>query len=158
MATSDKNLELFQGPLPDGSLFKIDIVVAEWNFEVTGRLLQGAIRGLKDSGMPEHAIHTIYVPGTYELSLAAQKSAMKEHCDAVICLGCVVQGETRHFDFICDAAANGIMNVGLKYNKPVIFGVLTTSNQQQALERAGGTHGNKGYEAAVTALKMLQIK
>ena len=84
--------------------------------------------------------------------------AERSDIDAVICLGCVIQGETRHFDFICDAVANGITNVNLKYNKPVIFGVLTTDNMKQALDRAGGRHGNKGDEAAATAIKMLAIK
>jgi len=88
--------------------------------------------------------------------LAAQHFAGQEAVHAVITLGCVVQGETRHFDFICDAAANGIMRVGLDYHKPVVFGVLTTQNQEQALERAGGRHGNKGWEAAITALRMLE--
>ena len=84
--------------------------------------------------------------------------AQRDDVDAVICLGCVIQGETRHFDFICDAVAHGITDVGLKYNKPVIFGVLTTDNMKQALDRAGGKHGNKGDEAAATAIKMLAIK
>ena len=96
-----------------------------------------------------------YVPGSFELTLGAQFEAQKDDVHAVICLGCVIQGDTRHFDFICDAVANGITNVGLKYNKPVVFGVLTTDNLQQALDRAGGKHGNKGEEAAIVAIKML---
>ena len=95
------------------------------------------------------------MPGSFELPLAAQWMAQVEEIDAVVCLGCVIQGETRHFDFICQAVAQGIIEVGLKYNKPVIFGVLTPSTQQQALDRAGGKHGNKGDEAAITAIKML---
>ena len=95
------------------------------------------------------------VPGTFELSGAADIMLNKHtDLDAVICLGCVIQGETKHFDFICDAVANGITNVSIKYSKPVIFGVLTTNDEQQAIDRAGGKHGNKGDEAAITALKM----
>jgi len=95
-------------------------------------------------------------PGTFELPLGAAYLADNKEIDAILTLGCVVQGETRHFDFICDAAANGVMQLSLTSRKPVIFGVLTTDNQQQALDRAGGVHGNKGYEAAVTAVKMLE--
>jgi 6,7-dimethyl-8-ribityllumazine synthase len=98
------------------------------------------------------------VPGSFELTLGAQWMAQKEAIDAVIALGCVIQGETKHFDFICQAVASGITDVGLKYNKPVIFGVLTTNDKKQAMERAGGKHGNKGDEAAATALNMLAIK
>jgi 6,7-dimethyl-8-ribityllumazine synthase len=98
------------------------------------------------------------VPGSFELPLAAQWSAKKKKIDAVICLGCVIQGETRHFEFINQSVAQGIKDVGLKYNKPVIFGVLTTDNMRQAMDRAGGKHGNKGDEAAITAIKMLAIQ
>jgi 6,7-dimethyl-8-ribityllumazine synthase len=108
-------------------------------------------------GAAEKNIVSVQVPGSFELSLGAQKMAEKTEIDAVICLGCVIQGETRHFDFICQAVADGITNVGLKYNKPVIFGVLTPNTQEQAMDRAGGKHGNKGDEAAITAIKMLAI-
>ena len=97
------------------------------------------------------------VPGSFELSLASQKMAQKSDVDAVICLGCVIQGETRHFEFICQSVAQGLKDVSLKYDKPVIFGVLTTDTTQQALDRAGGKHGNKGDEAAMTAIKMLNF-
>jgi 6,7-dimethyl-8-ribityllumazine synthase len=106
-------------------------------------------------GHPKITSSKKIVPGSYELSLGAQWLAQQEEIDAVICLGCVIQGETPHFDYICQAVANGITNVGLKFNKPVIFGVLTTLNLQQAIDRAGGKHGNKGDEAAATAIKML---
>ena len=99
-----------------------------------------------------------FVPGSYELTLGAQLQLETQDVDAVICLGCVIQGETRHFDFICDAVAHGITNLNIKYLKPVIFGVLTPNNQQQAIDRAGGKHGNKGDEAAATAIKMLALK
>lgn len=134
---------------------KIGLVVSEWNDQVTESLLLAAIEVLKESGAKDKNLTIKYVPGSFELTLGAQYLAAKKDIDAVICLGCVIQGETRHFDFICDAVANGITNVGLKFNKPVIFGVLTTNTLQQALDRAGGKHGNKGEEAAYTAIKML---
>ena len=158
MATGHKNLSDFGDvALPSGKNLKIAIVVSRWNEEVTGALLTGAVEALNEAGVSENNIIITYVPGTFELGLGAQYAAQDSSINAVITLGCVIQGETRHFDFICDAAANGIMNVGLKYNKPVIFGVLTTDSQEQALARAGGKHGNKGVEAAVTALQMLAI-
>ena len=158
MATGHKNLSDFGDvALPSGKNLKIAIVVSRWNEEVTGALLTGAVEALNEAGVGENNIIITYVPGTFELGLGAQYAAQESSINAVITLGCVIQGETRHFDFICDAAANGIMNVGLKYNKPVIFGVLTTDSQEQALARAGGKHGNKGVEAAVTALQMLTI-
>jgi 6,7-dimethyl-8-ribityllumazine synthase len=134
---------------------KIGIVVSEWNDQITDSLLAAAQEVLSNQGAKAKNIIVKYVPGSFELPLAAQFLASKKDIDAVICLGCIIQGETRHFDFISDAVANGITNVGLKYNKPIIFGVLTTSNLQQALDRAGGKHGNKGEGAAITAVKML---
>ena len=131
------------------------IVVSEWNDQVTDALMLAARETLLEHGAQEGKIQLRYVPGSFELTLGAQWEAQKEGIDAVICLGSVIQGETRHFEFICQAVANGIARVGLKYNKPVVFGVLTTDTLQQALDRAGGKHGNKGEEAAVTAIKML---
>ena len=136
---------------------KIGIVVSEWNDQITDSLLLAAHEVLSSHGAKSKNIIIKYVPGSFELPLAAQFLASQKDIDAVICLGCVIQGETRHFDFICDAVANGITSVGLKFNKPVIFGVLTTNNIQQALDRAGGKHGNKGEEAAFTAVKMLSL-
>ncbi len=159
MATELKNLSEFSiEELPDGSSFNIGLVVAEWNAQITGPMMDGAIQTLEKAGVKKKHIATHFVPGTFELPLAAQWFAQKAKIDAVICIGCVIQGETRHFDFICDSVANGIMNVSLKFGKPIIFGVLTTNNLQQALDRSGGKHGNKGVEAAVTALKMLDLQ
>ncbi len=156
MASSLKNLsEYSQKNLTDISQKRFAIVVAEWNEEVTGALLNGAIATLQKEGALEKNIEVKTVPGSYELSLGAQWMAHRANIDAVICLGCIIQGETRHFDFIAQAVAQGITDVSLKYNKPVIFGVLTPDTQQQALDRAGGKHGNKGDEAAITAIKML---
>ncbi len=143
--------------MPDASNVAIGIVVSEWNSEVTGPLLDGALNTLVKHGVNPENIWVENVPGTFELPLGAKYFAEDGDVDAVICIGCVIQGETPHFDFVCDAAANGIMRVGLDYGIPVIFGVLTTLTQEQALDRAGGKHGNKGIEAAVTALRMIRL-
>lgn len=159
MATSLKNLSDHNiSGIQDISGAKFGIVVSEWNEEVTESLFSGALETLLRLGATRENIERVNVPGSFELSLGAQWMAKRPEIDAVIALGCVIQGETRHFDFICQACADGIMQVGLKYDKPVIFGVLTTNNQKQAMDRAGGKHGNKGDEAAVTAVKMLSIR
>ena len=140
--------------LPNKNL-KIGLVTALWNSKITSRLKDGAYETLLDSGIAKDNIKVWDVPGSYELVYAANKLA-NDGYDAVICLGVVIQGETRHFDFICDAVAQGITDVSIKHNIPVAFGVLTTDNENQALERAGGKHGHKGMEAAWTVLKMLE--
>jgi len=133
--------------------FKIGVVTALWNSEITSKLKAGALDTLKKAGITNITVWD--VPGSYELIYGANKLA-SEGLDAVICLGVVIQGETRHFDFICDAVANGIAHVTLQHNIPVAFGLLTTDNQQQAVERSGGKHGHKGEEAAWTVLKLLE--
>ena len=133
--------------------FKIGVVTALWNSEITSKLKQGALDTLQKAGITNITVWD--VPGSYELVYAANKLA-SEGVDAVICLGVVIQGETRHFDFICDAVANGIANIIIQHNIPVAFGLLTTDNQQQAVERSGGKHGHKGEEAAWTVLKLLE--
>ena len=156
MSSALKNLSDFTTDnLPDVSGKTFAIVVSEWNTEVTHALYSGAYDTLLKYGVKEENIISAKVPGSFELSLGAQKMAQQANIDAVICLGCVIQGETRHFDFICQAVADGITNVSLKFDKPVIFGVLTPDTQQQAIDRAGGKHGNKGEEAAFSLLKML---
>lgn len=143
--------------VPDGSPWTIAVVAAEWNPEVTNAMLDGAVSTLLAHGVREENLIVRRVPGTYELSYAADTLAMLDEVDAVICIGCVIQGETRHFEFICQAVSQGLTNVSLATHKPVIFSVLTTNTMEQALDRAGGRHGNKGTEGAVTALKMLQF-
>ncbi len=156
MATSLKSLSQYSDKnILDISGKKFGIVVSEWNEQVTESLFSGALETLLIHGAKKENIFRKNVPGSFELTLGAQWLAELEEIDAVICLGCVIQGETRHFDFICEAVAHGITNVALKYNKPVIFGVLTPDTLQQALDRSGGKHGNKGDEAAITAVKML---
>lgn len=134
---------------------KFAIVVAEWNDDVTEPLYEGAQHALIELGAKKENIRRINVPGSFELPLAAQREASKKNIDGVICIGCVIQGDTPHFDYICQAVSYGIMKVSLKYQKPIAFGVLTTLNKKQALERAGGKLGNKGEEAALTVVKML---
>jgi len=137
---------------------QIVILVSRWNAEITQALLKGAKQVLASTGVPDICITIKEVPGTFELPLGASWALEHLQPDAVICLGCVIQGETRHFDFICDSVAQGIQRVALDYQKPVIFGILTTQNQAQAMERAGGKIGNKGEEAAVAALEMLDLR
>ena len=136
---------------------KFAVIVASWNEDITGALYDGAVESLLSAGVKRSNIIRKAVPGTFELSLGALLMAEKKDISAVICLGCVIQGETPHFDYICQAVSYGITEVGLKTRKPVIFGVLTTLNKKQALERAGGKYGNKGEEAAITALEMLNF-
>ena len=134
---------------------KIGIIISEWNSEITKKLYNGAKKTLIDFGY--NNIITEYVPGSFELPIASQIILEKNSLDAVICLGCVIKGETKHFDFICNTTANGIKDVSLKYNIPVIFGVLTDNNIQQSIDRSGGKYGNKGVEAAISAIKMISI-
>lgn len=136
---------------------KFAIVVAEWNEDVTEALFQGAHDALLKLGVKKENIIRKNVPGSFELPLGAQWMVDQKEVTAVIALGCVIQGDTPHFDYICQAVANGIMKVNLKANKPVAFGVITTLNKKQALERAGGKLGNKGEEAALTVVKMLEF-
>lgn len=145
--------------VPSGEDYCIGIVVAEWNREITDAMAQGAIDTLREHGVEEENIRLVHVPGSFELTTGADMMLSNDfELDAVICIGCVIQGETRHFDFICEAVSQGITNVALKHEKPVIFSVLTANNMQQALDRAGGKHGNKGIEGAVTALKMIHLQ
>jgi 6,7-dimethyl-8-ribityllumazine synthase len=158
MAAKEKNLSTQRVEKKDDVSSKtIAIVISEWNEEITGALYEGTYNTLKENGIKKENIISIHVPGSFELSLGAQKMAKEKSVDAVICLGCVIQGETRHFEFICQSVAQGLKDVALKFDKPVIFGVLTTDTYQQALDRAGGKYGNKGDEAAITAIKMLNI-
>jgi len=154
-----KNLSDYQASeIPNAAGSRIGIVVSEWNSEITNALYQGAVESLERHGVEVTDILTYEVPGSFELPLGAQWLLESEALDAVLCLGCVIQGETRHFDFICDSVSKGIMDLNLKFSKPVIFGVLTTGNLEQALDRAGGKHGNKGVEAALTALQMIGLR
>lgn len=159
MATHLKNLSDFSNvEIPSARDHHFGIVVSHWNEEITEALYKGAYEFLLKHEVEEENITAVKVPGSYELISGADMMLTLKKVDAVICLGCVIQGETRHFDFICDAVAQGLAHVGLKHNKPVIFGVLTTDNLAQAQDRAGGKHGNKGEEAAATAIQMAVLQ
>ena len=140
--------------LPDASGMRVGIVVAEWNSDITFALRDGAIETLLAHGVKDSDIMLRYVPGSFELTAGAQMTAKKNIVDVIICIGCVIRGETPHFDYICQGVTMGLTQVSIKYEIPVVFGVLTTNNIEQALDRAGGKYGNKGVEAAVTAIKM----
>ena len=144
--------------VPSAENMRFGVVVAEWNWEITSALANGAVDTFKKHGATEENISVKYVPGTFELPLGGQYFAELDNVDAVILLGCVIQGDTRHFDYICEGVTQGTKDLNLKYNKPFIFGVLTTNNEQQALDRAGGKLGNKGDEAAITAIKMVALQ
>src|SRR5690606_23672580 len=142
MATQLKGLSDFSHiEIPPAGAYRFGIVVSQWNAEITGALYEGARSCLTAHGALAENIIEVLVPGSFELSSGPDILLSSSNLDAVICLGCVIQGETKHFDFICHAVANGITNVSLKYNKPVVFGVLTTDNLEQAKDRAGGKHG-----------------
>ncbi len=159
MASSEKNLSSYTDKNTSKvSDKKFAVIISEWNDEITDALYQGVAATLAEHGVQKSHIIKKYVPGSFELTLVAQWMAQLDDIDAVICLGCIIKGETKHDEYIANAVAQGITNVGLKYNKPVIFGVLTPNTKQQALDRAGGKHGNKGDEAAITAVKMLGFK
>ncbi|MGL5914431.1 MAG: 6,7-dimethyl-8-ribityllumazine synthase [Bacteroidales bacterium] len=160
MSSAEQNLSQVHRhtTVPSAETMRFGIVVSEWNTDITQALLDGAYKTLVSHGAKEKNIHVKWVPGSYELPLAAQLIADSYKVDAVICLGCVIQGETRHFDFICDAVSNGIMKLNLDYSLPFVFGVLTTNDSAQAKDRAGGKHGNKGDEAALTAIKMINFQ
>ena len=134
------------------------IVVSEWNIDVTSKLLEGAKDELLKAGCSEEDIIVKFVPGAFELALGAQFLCENTDVDGVICLGCIIKGDTPHFDYVSAGTTHAISQVMLEYNTPVAFGVLTTDNLQQAEDRCGGVHGNKGAEAAATAIKMVTLK
>lgn len=140
-----------------GKGLKIGIVAARFNDFIVSKLVDGAVDGLKRHGVNEDDIELSLVPGAYEIPLVAKKMVKNEKYDAVICLGAVIKGSTPHFDYVCAEASKGIASVSLEYEKPVIFGVLTTDSIEQAIERAGTKAGNKGYDAAVSAIEMANI-
>lgn len=156
---STANLSAYNPEIvPDATEMRFGIVVSDWNNEITWSLLEGAVKTLKKHGTTKKNIVVKHVPGSFELTLGAQFLAEYDDLDAVICLGCVIQGETPHFIYICQGVTQGITQLNMEYNIPFIFGVLTTLTQQQAIDRAGGKLGNKGVEAAVTAIKMAALQ
>ncbi len=154
MATKNTNLSHFnKEEVPNAKGLSFGIVVSEWNENITEGLYNGAYDALIECGANASDITRIDVPGSYELVFGA-KVAAKQSPDAIICLGSVIQGETKHFDFVCNAVAMGIKDLNISLDIPVIFGVLTDNTMEQAVNRSGGEHGNKGIEAAITAIKM----
>jgi 6,7-dimethyl-8-ribityllumazine synthase len=158
MATGLFDFKSFNNDIPSAKNMRFGIVVATWNSDITERLLEGAVAGLLKAGCLESNIAVKHVPGTVELTLGAQFFAEYTDVDAVIVLGCVIQGDTRHFDFVCQSVTQGITQLMISWNMPIAFGVLTTDNMQQALDRAGGCLGNKGQEAAATAIQMVALQ
>lgn len=157
MATALSNLSDFNpAEVPSGKNHKIALVVAEWNKQITDNLFLGAKEALVACGVEEQHILRSNVPGSFELVFGAKK-ALEQPVDAVIVIGSVIQGETKHFDFVCQGVTQGIVSLNLSSNRPVVFCVLTDNTLQQAIDRSGGQHGNKGVEAAVTALKMIAL-
>ena len=158
MATANKNLSAYdKTAIPSANDFRFGIVVSEWNETITEGLYEGALEALLDCGAKEENIIRWNVPGSFELTFGAKKMIETKKVDAVIAIGSVIQGETKHFDFVCSATAQGIMDLNVRTEVPVIFCVLTDNNMQQAIDRSGGKHGNKGAEAAIAAIKMASL-
>ncbi|MGC1632137.1 MAG: 6,7-dimethyl-8-ribityllumazine synthase [Gelidibacter sp.] len=158
MATKNQNLSDYdKNTIPNAKDFRFGIVVSEWNNNITDNLFKGAVDTLIEHGALCDNIISWHVPGSYELIYGSKK--MQEHkVDAVIAIGCVIQGETKHFDFVCEAVSSGIKDLNVLYDTPVIFCVLTDNEMQQSIDRSGGKHGNKGVEAAVAAIKMAVLR
>ncbi len=155
MASALKNLSDYdESNIPDGSEMSIGIVVADWNKDITHALYEGCYDTLTKHGVAADKIKTLQVPGTFELPAGARILSGREKLDAVVCIGCVIQGETKHNEYINNSVAQGLVNLSIASGKPFVFGVLTPNDHEQAVDRAGGKYGNKGVEAAVTALRM----
>jgi len=157
MATG--NLSLYNAnTIPDAKDFRFGIVVSEWNPDITENLLNGAVKTLHEHGAIDDHLLIIRVPGSFELIFGCKKLLETKKFDALIAIGNVIQGETRHFDFVCEAVSQGIKDLNLQFNTPTIFCVLTDNTKQQSIDRSGGKHGNKGVECAVAAIKMASLK
>jgi len=157
MATANKNLSNYdKATIPSAKNFRFGIVVSQWNDSVTEGLYSGAIETLIDCGASSENIIRWNVPGSFEL-IYGSKKMQEQNVDAVIAIGSVIQGETKHFDFVCEGVSQGIKDLNILHDTPVIFCVLTDNNLQQAIDRSGGKHGNKGTEAAIAAIKMAVI-
>ncbi len=159
MATANKNLSNYdKNTIPNAKDFRFGIVVSEWNETVTNGLYNGLKETLLDCGaLPDNLIKWD-VPGSFELIYGAQRMIVSQEVDAVIVIGCVIKGETMHFEFVCEGVTQGIKDLNVQTDVPVIFCVLTDNNMQQSLDRSGGIHGNKGVEAAITAIKMADLR
>lgn len=160
MATINKNLSTYdKASIPNAKKFRFGIVVSEWNPSITEGLFEGAFNSLQDCGALKENIVRWNVPGSFELVYGCKRMQQKlKKVDAIIAIGSVIQGETKHFDFVCEAVAQGIKDLNVKSDIPVVFCVLTDNNLQQAIDRSGGKHGNKGTEAAIAAIKMAELR
>jgi 6,7-dimethyl-8-ribityllumazine synthase len=159
MATINKNLsEYDKNTIPNAKDFRFGIVVSEWNENITSGLFKGAVETLIENGVQQENIVSWDVPGSFELIYGSKKMISTQNVDAVIAIGSVIQGETKHFDFVCEAVSQGIKDLNVLTDVPVIFCVLTDNHLQQAIDRSGGIHGNKGTEAAVAAIKMAYLR
>jgi 6,7-dimethyl-8-ribityllumazine synthase len=155
MATENKHLSHYdKAEVPEGSALKLGLVVSEWNAEITENLYKGAREALLDCGVKQENILRWNVPGSFELPFGCKKMMTSHDVDAIVAIGSVIRGETSHFDYVCSATAQGIMDLNVTTDVPVIFCVLTDDNIQQSIDRSGGKHGNKGTEAAIAAIKM----
>ncbi|MBJ7382561.1 MAG: 6,7-dimethyl-8-ribityllumazine synthase [Acidimicrobiia bacterium] len=141
----------------DASTLRIAVVVSRFNDDITGALLDGALSTLREAGLPEEGLTLVSVPGAFELPVTAKALASRGDCDAVICLGAVIRGDTPHFDYVAGEAAAGLMDASLYTGIPIIFGVLTVDTRSQAIDRVGGSEGHKGEEAAATAIEMANL-
>jgi 6,7-dimethyl-8-ribityllumazine synthase len=158
MATALSNLSDYNAEdVPNANGLRIGLIVSQWNKEITHALYKGAVETLISHGVKDQDIITFHVPGSFELPFGASKMIDKHAPDAVIVIGSVIQGETKHFDFVCQATAQGVMDLNIQTQTPVIFCVLTDNTLQQAQDRSGGKHGNKGVEAAVAAIQMATL-
>ena len=158
MATAGQHLSNYDfDSIPDATAMHIGIVVSEWNRSITEKLLQGACLTLERHGVRHDHIYVEWVPGSIELTFGARRMAEELAVDAIIAIGCVIKGDTPHFDYVCSSVTQGITELNIKCDIPFIFGVLTTNDRLQAEERAGGHLGNKGDEAAITAIKMIDL-
>ena len=150
-------MKTFEGKLVSNHNIKIGIVAARFNEFITSKLVGGALDGLKRHDVCEDCIDIAWVPGAFEITLIASKMAKSKKYDAVICLGCVIRGSTSHYDYVCNEVSKGIASVSLNSDIPVMFGILTTENIEQAIERAGTKAGNKGYDCALGAIEMINL-
>ncbi|RWX02485.1 6,7-dimethyl-8-ribityllumazine synthase [Flavobacterium cerinum] len=159
MATVNKNLSQYdKNTVPNAKDFRFGIVVSEWNENITSGLYKGAVEALLENGAQQGNIISWDVPGSFELIYGSKRMLETQNVDAVIAIGSVIQGETKHFDFVCEAVAQGIKDLNVQTDIPVVFCVLTDNNLQQAIDRSGGIHGNKGTEAAIVAIKMAFLR
>ena len=159
MATANNNLSHYdKNTIPNAKDFRFGIVVSEWNDNITSNLHKGAIEALLENGVEENNIISWDVPGSFELVYGSKRMIDTQNIDAVIAIGCVIQGETKHFDFVCEGVTQGIKDLNIHTDVPVIFCLLTDNTLQQSIDRSGGKHGNKGTEAAIAAIKMAFLR